>query len=143
MFTSLFLSFETLQYSTRCQNISLTRRTYRLNPHPSCIEIKFCKQNFSKRRGEERFQCYFSIFNSTRVSTPIQCFHTQFNKFSVIPFLSKMEESKDSEFSFIMGVCEIFFYYFKAHLINKQIVFQNYIAEKYNKKGGSKLCCNI
>ena len=33
-----------------------------------------------------------------------------------------------------MGVYENFFYYFEAYLINKQIVFQNNIAEKYNKK---------
>ena len=35
-----------------------------------------------------------------------------------------------------MGVYENFFYYFEAYLIKKQIVFQNNIAEKYNKKGG-------
>ena len=30
----------------------------------------------------------------------------------------------------------------KAYLINNQIVFQNIIAEKYYKKGGSELRCN-
>ena len=48
--TSVFVSFETIQYSTWCQNrgcicISSTRRTYRSNPHPS-----FYKQNFPQRR---------------------------------------------------------------------------------------------
>ena len=31
----------------------------------------------------------------------------------------------------------------EAYLIKKQILLQNIIAEKYYKKGGSELCCNI
>ena len=55
-------------------------------------------------------------------------------------FLSKVEESKDSEFSFIMGVYENFFYYFETYLKNKQIVFQNNFVEKYRFSKCIKTC---
>ena len=44
-----------------------------------------------------------------------------------------------------MGVYENFFVLklIEAYLINKQIVFQNIIVEKYYKKGGSELRSNI
>ena len=55
--------------------------------------------------------------------------------------LSKTTESIVSEISFIMVVYEKFFLeVFEAYLINKQIVFQNNIIEKYYKIGRSELC---
>ena len=73
--TSEFVSFKHIQYSTWCQNrgricISSTRRTYRLKPTVSCIHPVIQTRNnnsanriISSRRGEERFQYIFSVFN--------------------------------------------------------------------------------
>ena len=72
--TSVFVSFKRIQYSTWCQNrgcicISSTRRTYRSNPAVSCIHSVILDKKHhsasrinSSRRGEERFQYIFSVF---------------------------------------------------------------------------------
>ena len=83
MHTSVFVSFETIQYSIWCQNrgcicISSTRRTYRSNPHPSCIHSSFYKQNFPQRRVRDRIiqQSYqhteHSFYTVERLSWIIQ-----------------------------------------------------------------------
>ena len=50
--------------------------------------------------------------------------------------LTNAELSKDSDFGFIM----VIFVFFEAYLRNKEIIFQNNIAEKYYKIGRFKLC---
>ena len=95
--TSVFVSFKRIQYSTWCQNrgcicISSTRRTYRSNPVVSCIHSVIQTSNiilqtelFLQEEGKREIPVHLLSLRIQCLLQHFQCFHTQFNKFPVIP----------------------------------------------------------